>query len=125
MPQLTDADTISCSSSGYRINIINAYLFDSGSISQQSNCTLKPEQFGLLKHITDQLQNYCALASNCSISKSFLINSMADSQVIRCLTASIFYNCVAPSINNHRLKVSGVIPLEQNQNFEIFGANRI
>lgn len=102
MPGLDNSQTISCStgqsgtSNNYKINIINAYMFDSGSIDR-SNCTLKSETFGLIKYITDELQLICLTSSNCSISKSFLINLVSDSQYVKCLSTSIFYNCVAPS----------------------------
>lgn len=114
MPGLEDSQSITCStnqpsgsssSSGsgssnsnnnLRINIINAYMFDSGKIGR-NNCTLKSETFGLIKYITDELQLICLTSSNCSISKSFLINLVSDSAVIECLSTSIFYNCVSLS----------------------------
>lgn len=119
MPGLDDSQTISCStgqqsagnSNNYKINIINAYMFDSGSIDR-SNCTLKAETFGLIKYITDELQLICLTSSNCSISKSFLVNLVSDSYV-KCLSTSIFYNCVAPSKLRRWDQVIGKRPLNR------------
>lgn len=102
MEGLEDSEVITCSSStvngsNLRINIINANLYDSGDISQPENCSLKNERFGIIKSVTDELQNICSTSSNCSISKSFLVNLLSDSQIIQCLSSTIFYNCVSPS----------------------------
>lgn len=104
MEDLEDSEVITCSSStvngsNLRINIINANLYDSGDIiSHPENCSLKNERFGVIKSVTDELQNICSTSSNCSISKSFLVNLLSDSQTfVQCLSSTIFYNCVAPS----------------------------
>lgn len=96
---------------GYRLNILNAYLFDSGNLLNNNNnnnnatCSPKSDQNQIIRIITDDFNSFCMSGtntiggeysrSNCSITESFLINAQSFFSVpVKCLSADVFYACV-------------------------------
>lgn len=92
MNEMEENEAISCPNK-MRINIINGYLFDSGQITQAENCTSILGNVIVLKVLKEDLQNFCSSSSNCSITKSFIINAKGDYTKTDCLSAEIYWNC--------------------------------
>lgn len=97
MNDMEDNEIISCPNS-LRLNIYNGYLFDSGPITDQENCTSRSKNDVILKFLNQDLQNFCAYSSNCSITKSFIINAKGDYVKADCLSAEIYWTCTQSSM---------------------------
>ena len=91
MLNLNDADFISCSRN-YKINIINSVLFDPGTIGCVFNRSM------IIQYITKDLQDLC-INSNCSISKSFIIDSLDSDVAVMNLSLYTTWSCYLGSCN--------------------------
>ncbi len=98
LQELNDYETLFCPP-GYKFNIINAYLFDSGDQvinEDESLCQSKPEnRLPLRSDLFNFLHNYCN-ETICNLSGALLLGFLDSNINSSCISADIIWNCYKP-----------------------------